>query len=205
MSAVIAETIRRSALADYADRFAALNESSNHAISIHELPFLAQIDLRVDPTDEAQMKRLASVLGFELPLTPNTVASIGDWRALWLGPDEWLIVGEADQARAIEQPLRQAVTDASASIVDVSANRTVLLIQGERARELLAHGIAIDLHPHAFAPGRCAQTFLANAQVIIERRYEGDAFDLFLRGSYSTYVADRLLDAAADQTLWSGH
>jgi len=191
---VIAEAIRRSPLADYAERFAALHEATNGAISIRELPFLTQINLRAEP-DQRMPQRLADVLGLALPLTPNTVASSANHRALWLGPDEWLIVGAADEARAIEHSMHDAVTGATASIVDVSANRTVMLIQGERAQELLAHGIAIDLHPRAFGPGRCAQTLLAKVQVIMERRSDDNAFHVYVRGSFTSYLADWLLDA----------
>ena len=191
---MIAEAIRRSPLADYAERFAALHEATNGAISIRELPFLTQINLRAQP-DQRIPQRLADVLGLALPLTPNTVASSANHRALWLGPDEWLIVGAADEARAIEHSMRDAVTGATASIVDVSANRTVMLIQGERAQELLAHGIAIDLHPRAFGPGRCAQTLLAKVQVIMERRSDDNAFHVYVRGSFTSSLADWLLDA----------
>jgi len=194
MLAVIAEAIRRSPLADYAERFAALHEATNGAISIRELPFLTQINLRAEP-DQRMPQRLADVLGLALPLTPNTVASSANHRALWLGPDEWLIVGAADEARAIEHSMHDAVTGATASIVDVSANRTVMLIQGERAQELLAHGIAIDLHPRAFGPGRCAQTLLAKVQVIMERRSDDNAFHVYVRGSFTSSLADWLLDA----------
>lgn len=193
---MIAEAIRRSRLGEYVERFAAIYEETHGALSIRELPFLTQINLRVDPTEQAEMTRLADALGFDLPLTPNTVASAGDRRALWLGPDEWVIVGGADRAETIEQPLRDALAGTSASIVDVSAGRTVLLIQGDQAQELLTRGVAIDLHPRVFVPGRCAQTLMAKAQVILERNRGDEAFRLYARTSYAGYLADWLLDAA---------
>ena len=200
MRAVIAEAIRRSPLADYAERFTALYKSSNGVISIQELPFLTQINLRVDPSETTMMPILADVLGFALPVAPNTTASTGDRRALWLCPDEWLVVGDQDQGKTIEQSLRDVLAGAAASIVDVSANRAVLQIQGGRARELLASGTPIDLHPRVFVLGRCAQTLVAKAQVLIERS-DKDAFHLYLRSSYASYSADWLLDAAADSNF----
>lgn len=193
---MIAEAVRRSPLADYAERFTTLYEATGGAVSIREQPFVTQINLRVDPRDELVMSRLTSQLGFGPPLTPNTVASAGDRRALWLGPDEWLIVGPVDQSAAIQQALRDGLDDASASIVDVSANRAVIVVEGDRARALLSRGIAIDLDPRAFTPARCAQTWLAKSQVIIERRSRDDAFQIYVRCSYARYLADWLLDAA---------
>ena len=196
MIVVIAEATRRSPFAEYADRFAALYEKTNGAISIRELPFLTQINLRADPADGEVMGQLVEALGLDLPRTPNSVATTRDRRAFWLGPNEWLIVAAADQAKVIEDTWRGAMVGSTASIVDVSANRTVLLIQGERAQELLAHGIAIDLHRRGFAPGRCAQTLLAQAQVLVERRKDDPAFHIYVRCSYAPYLAGWLLDAA---------
>ncbi|HKV31147.1 MAG TPA: sarcosine oxidase subunit gamma family protein, partial [Candidatus Dormibacteraeota bacterium] len=167
---MIAEAIRRSPLADYADRFAALSATTVGELSIRELAFVSQINLRADPKDANVMQRLDEALGLALPVFPNTVAAKGGRRALWLGPDEWMVVGPDGQREALEQALRKGLNGAFGSIVDVSANRTLLEIRGQKARALLAHGVAIDLDPRSFGPGRCAQTLLAKAQVIAERR-----------------------------------
>jgi sarcosine oxidase, subunit gamma len=194
---VIAEAVRRSPLADYRDRFVALSAATGGDILIREVRYLVQINLRADPNDGDLMQRLASTLGLLLPVVPNTVTSQGDRRALWLGPDEWLLVGPDGERDTLEQALRSGLYGTFGSIVDVSANRTVLDIGGPKARELLAHALPIDLDARWFGPGRCAQTLLAKAQVTIERR-DQSAFHLFVRASFAGYVADWLLDAAAE-------
>ncbi len=190
---MIAEAVRRSAVAGYAERFAALSAATGGELSIRELPFVSQLNLRADPKDADVMKRLAEALGFALPVIPNTAAAKGDYRALWLGPDEWLVVGPDGEQTALEQGLRNALNDAFGSVTDISANRTLLEIGGAKARELLKHGVSIDLDAHSFGPGRCAQTLLAKAQVIIERRDESAV--LYVRTSFAIYVATWLLDA----------
>ena len=194
---MIAEAVRRSALADYADRFAALSAASGAELSIREVSFIPQLNLRVDPNDAALMQRLATALGFALPVVPNTTASHDDRRALWLGPDEWLVIGADGQQEAIERALHNTLSGAFGSIVDVSANRTLLDIRGSKARELLAHGIRIDLDERSFGPGRCSQTLLAKAQVIIERRSDDPAFHLYILSTFASYAADWLLDNVA--------
>lgn len=196
---MIAEAIRRSPLNDYGDRFSALSAASDGQLTVRELPFVTQVNLRADPNDADLMQRLAASLGFALPVAPNTVTSRDNHRALWLGPDEWLIVAPDVQDGALRQALRNGVNSAFGSIVDVSANRTVLEIGGARATELLAHGIPIDLETRSFGPDRCAQTLLGKAQVIIERRGDEAAFHLYVRSSSACYAAGFLLDAAADQ------
>ena len=194
---MISEAIRRSPLADYADRFAALSKATDGALTIRELPFVSQVNLRADPKDADLMQRLATAIGLALPIAPNTVTSGKDRRALWLAPDEWLVVGPDGQQGAIEQELRNGLNGAFGSVTDVSANRTLLQIRGAKARARLAHGIAIDLDPRSFGPGRCAQTLLAKAQVIIECCDESGLM-LYVRASFATYAADWLLDAVAE-------
>ena len=194
---MIAEAVPRSALADYGDRFAALSAASRGDLSVRELPFLSQINLRADPNNADLMGRLTVALGFSLPVLPNTTASGDRHRALWLGPDEWLVVSPDGRKEAVERALRNGLNGAFGSIVDVSANRTMLEIRGAGATALLAHGVSIDLDTRSFAPNRCAQTMLAKAQVIIDRRSEA-AFHVHVRTSFADYVAAWLLDASMD-------
>ena len=161
-------------------------------------PFLAQVDLRLDPDDGAATAAAAGVLGLALPLTPNTVASAGDVAALWLGPDEWLIVAPAGGETALEAGLRDALGPAHHSVVDVSANRVVLELSGPRTREILEAGCSIDLHPRAFGPGRCAGTLLARANVILWQLADGaePSYRLFVRPSFAAYLVAWIADAA---------
>ena len=135
---MIAEAVRRSPLSDYTDRFAALSAATHGALSIRELPFVSQVNLRADPKDADLMQRLATAIGFALPIAPNTVTSGEERRALWLAPDEWLVVGPDGQQGAIEQELRNGLNGAFGSVTDVSANRTLLQIRGAKARARLA-------------------------------------------------------------------
>ena len=195
---MIAEAVRRSPLADYRERFTALSTARRGGLSIRGLPYLTQVNFRADPKDIGTMQRIGSSLEFALPIVPNTVTSRGDRRALWLGPDEWLMVGPEDQQSTLTQALHEGLGGTFGSIVDVSANRTVLEIGGPTARDLLAHGVPIDIDSRAFGPGRCAQTLLAKAQVIIEGVSDDPTFHVYVRSSYASYVADWLLDAATE-------
>ena len=164
---------------------------------LRELPFLAQLDLRLDPGDASVTSAVESVVG-PLPLGPNTVNGGPDGAVLWLGPDEWLIVGPPDGAAALEAQLRAALGQArwSASIVDVSANRTALELRGPGARRILESGCSIDLDPRAFGPGRCAQTLLARANVILWQTDDEPVYRIMVRPSFAAYLAAWLSDAS---------
>lgn len=185
---------------------ARLRPVSSPDLRIAELPFLTQVDLRVEP-GSGTAADIARALGVPLPAEPGTSASIGGevppsgaamsgTRVLWLGPDEWLVVAPPGDT-GLEARLRAAAGTGHAAVTDVSAQRTVLLVTGPRTRDLLSHGCALDLHPRAFGPGRCAQTTLARAQVVLARG-EGDEFHIFVRSSFAGYLAAWLLDAAGE-------
>lgn len=192
---MIAENVKRGMLADFAGRFA--QASQEGALSIREIPFLTQTNVRADAADIGLMERLRSTLGVPLPVEPNTSAGQGARWALWLGPDEWLVVSPQAELGAIEGVLQSALGDAVGSVVDLSANRTIIELRGPQTLDLLACGCALDLHPRHFQDRRCAQTLLARAQVILQRVDSAPTFYIYVRASFSWYLADWLLDALA--------
>ncbi len=122
------------------------------------------------------------------PVEPNTTAEVGGKTVLWLGPDEWLVLG------ASEEDHPQA-----AAGVDVSANRVILELTGGHAADVIAQGCSLDLHPSVFAPGSCAQTLVARAQVILVRPDES-RFLVLVRPSFAPYLRAWLDDAIEGAT-----
>jgi sarcosine oxidase subunit gamma len=160
-------------LAFAAARLAEANRTTGGAITLAEVPYLAQVNLRLDPKGPAA-DAVAVELGVPLPTEAGTSARSGGLTLAWLGPDEWLVLGPPDTEGELQGRLRSAVGSAHASVVDVSAQRTTLLVAGPQARDLLALGCTLDLHPRSFGEGGCAQTMLARAQVVLLRRDPAD-------------------------------
>ena len=133
---------------------------------LRELELGSQVSVRGKPQ-----------LGF--PLEPNMAA--GD--VLWLGPDEWLVLGGREED----------YLDAAAA-VDVSAGRVCFELVGEDVEDVLARGCSLDLDQSIFAPGRCAQTLLARAQVILHRTGL-ETFRILVRPSFAPYLRAWLEDA----------
>jgi hypothetical protein len=52
---------------------------------------------------------------------------------------------------------------------------------------------SLDFHPRAFGSGRCAQTLIHKAGVLVEQRGD-DRYLLLVRPSFAAYVAEWLLD-----------
>jgi sarcosine oxidase subunit gamma len=182
----------RPAFAGLSDELAATDAD----LTIELLPFVATLDVRLDP--ERVDLAVADVVGGALPTTPNTSAPIRDGRAVWLGPDEWLLTGPSTPD---EESIRAVVAPLDGAAVDVSAQRTGLRLRGAGARELLRLGCALDLRPASFPTGSCAQTLLGQAGVLLvaDRSDDGaPVMDVVVRTSFAGYVADWLLDAAEE-------
>ena len=127
------------------------------------------------------------------------VARTEDLQILWLGPDEWLLVGPEGSADRIQAALVEAIDAEHGSVVDVSDHRTIVEVRGPVSRELLAKGCGLDLHRRSFTAGQCAQTLLARAGVVLVcRDAEQPSFWIFVRASFARYLADWLADAAAE-------
>jgi sarcosine oxidase subunit gamma len=186
---------RRSALHRLAAELAAADQAPER-VRLAEHPFLAQLTLRVAPGSGAATAA-EDVLGCALP-GAGVAATAGALEALWLGPDEWLLVGLDGSGDALADRLCGATAGAHATVVDVSAQRTVVELAGTAAREVLLKGCSLDLHPRAFATGRCAQTALARTTVILHQRSDEPAFRIFVRASFAVYLAEWLLDASAE-------
>jgi methylglutamate dehydrogenase subunit D len=100
--------------------------------------------------------RVRLAFGVALPQTPRH-ANLGVIAFAWAGPSHWLAMADGMDARTFEMQLRSSFAGA-ASVIDQSDALTIVRIGGPRARDALAKGILIDLHPSAFGPGDAAVT-----------------------------------------------
>ena len=189
-----AEPLARTApLAAWGDDFSALPDG----VQITPLPFVAMTDVRLDPADPT-VAAVGEYLGVALPTAPSTYVESGAATAIWLGPDEWLITSPFRSPEELETGLREAI-GAGGTVVDVSAQRTTVALRGEHARDLLAGGCALDLHPRVFGRGAAAQTLLGQAGVLLMALDDtGTHYRLVVRSSFAGYLTAWLLDAATE-------
>ena len=173
--------------------------NNNDAVTITAEPFVAMVGVRL-PTDVFGTEVSgAELLGTRLPTTPNTWVASAAERVIWLGPDEWLLTSTAHVPEELTGRAREAVRPLGGVVTDVSAQRIGIRLTGRRARDVLAKGCSIDLHPVVFGHGRAAQTSVGLAGVILLAMSEaGEEFLLLVRSSFAGYLADWLLDAAQE-------
>jgi sarcosine oxidase subunit gamma len=187
---------RTAPLAAWGDDFGNLPDG----VQITPRPFVAMADLRVDPEGPAAAA-VGEHLGVSLPTTPSTYVESETATAIWLGPDEWLITSPYPTPEELETGLRDAVgaDGVGCSVVDVSAQRTILRLRGEHVRDLLGGGCSLDLHPRVFRRGAAAQTLLGVAGVLLMALDDtGTDYQIVVRSSFAGYLTSWLLDAATE-------
>jgi sarcosine oxidase subunit gamma len=155
------------------------------------LPDAARLVARGGP--EAA-RRIGAAFGVALPAGPCRAAEAGARAALWLGPDEWLLLAPAGESAAIERALADALAGEPASVVDVGHRQVALELAGADAAELLAAGCPLDLDEAAFPPGACTRTLFDKAEIALWRRAP-DAFRIEVACSFAPYL-EAMLDLA---------
>jgi sarcosine oxidase subunit gamma len=136
---------------------------------------------------------LSAALGLSLPAAPKTSGRAGARSALWLGPDEWLVIDE-DGA-----DLMAAFSGAGAlhSATDVSHRNVGIIVSGPGAEATLSAGCPQDLSLASFPVGAASRTILGKAEMVLFRTEE-DTFRVECWRSFSDYVFGLLNEAAED-------
>jgi sarcosine oxidase subunit gamma len=186
---------RAGALTRFTSALAAQPAAPSNGLILAELPVPGQINLRGRPSDTAFLAAAGSVLDCRLPVSPNTVQTAGDLTVLWLGPDEWLVLSPPGAEAAIVARLRETLGAIHAAVTDVSGNHARLRLAGDHARDVLAKGCSLDLHPRRFQPGQCAQTLIVRCGIILHQIDDRPSYDLLPRRSFAEYLWMWLSDA----------
>jgi sarcosine oxidase subunit gamma len=126
---------------------------------------------------------LDKLLGAPLP-GPITAAG-EEPRLLWLAPGEWAIVS-LSQDTTLTERLTDACRGQLAHVADLMEGWAGFEISGGGARDLLAAGCSLDLHPRVFPDNGCARSLLAGIPAVIDRR--GDAFHLHVDRSHARHL-----------------
>ena len=189
----------RSALAKFA--LAALEATplrGDPGVYMREGAAQAQMNLRGSPSDPRFSRAVERVLGCNLPTEANTVAQGETVRAMWLGPDEWLLLAPPSAREGLAKAFMRMSVRYSLSLTDVSDARTSIVVTGPASREVLMKGCSLDLHPRTFGIGCCAQSSIALCQVIFTQTDDVPSYELYVGRSFAVYLWKWLWDAAEE-------
>jgi len=160
--------------------------------AVRPLPPAARWILR---GDERVRVAAGSALKLALPEAACRAVSAGESAALWLGPDEWLLIAAERMAQETAAGLAAALAQLPHSLVDVGHRQIALEVSGRDAPTLLAAGCPLDLEASAFPVGMCTRTMLAKAEIVLWRTAP-EVFRIEVWRSFAAYVASFLAEAA---------
>jgi sarcosine oxidase, subunit gamma len=133
-------------------------------------------------------------LTLQLPASPCRAALDGERAALWLGPDEWLLIAADGSAASLAAALDEALQALPHSLVDISHRQIALAVKGPAAATLLAAGCPLDLDERAFPVSMCTRTVLARAEIVLWRTGT-QVFRIEVWRSFAGYVSAFLAEA----------
>jgi sarcosine oxidase, subunit gamma len=163
-----------------------------HGVTVGDAGTFARINVRGGAAACAAVGR---GFGVALPTKPLSVNTDGTKSALWLGPDEWLLLAPDGAGETIARAIQSALAGEPASVVDVSHRAVALRVAGPGANEILASGCPLDLA--AIGVGHCARTIFGKAEIILWRS-EPETFHVEVGRSFAPYVIGLMTQAARE-------
>ena len=167
--------------------------SANLSIEQRDTLTIASVAAR-----KGQVHALAAAVkthyGVELSSSPKRVDN-NDVAFVWAGPGLWFAMAERTAERDLETELKTKL-GGLASIADQSDGRAILRISGTAAREALAKGLPIDLHPRAFKAGDVAITHASHIGVTIWQIDDAPTYEIALFRSFADSFWHWLKEAA---------
>lgn len=140
--------------------------------------------------------RMAAVVGelwgLELPAAGRTSTNAAA-TLVWSGPGQWLAIPKAYDFAALV-----AACEGVAAASEQGDGRALVEIAGRSARDVLAKGIAIDLHPSVFTPGCTAVTALSHLSVQLWQTDDAPTYVLSAPRTVAGHVWEWLVDSAAE-------
>ena len=163
------------------------------SVRLETAPSAERISLRVRAGD---ISALSGALGVDLPTKPKTSATANGRTALWLGPDEWLVIGDVGSG------LMQVAANSGVlhSATDVSHRNIAILVSGSGPAAAINAGCPQDLSLNAFPVGACSRTIFGKIEIVLLRTAE-DAFRVEVWRSFSEYAFGLLAEGARDAGL----
>lgn len=142
-----------------------------------------------------QAQALAERLG--IGAGPGRASITDEFTALPLAPGQWMVIGETGRDGAFTADIAGRAGDLGHAS-EQSHGRAVIRLAGARARDILAKGCRLDLHPRVRGPGMCAQTPIAQIGVLLHQVDATPAYDMIIFAGLARHFWEWLTEAAAE-------
>ena len=181
-----------------------LNKNNYNGVTIEELSLSGKINIRGKSSDKEFMKNIGSALNLVLPIEPNVRIFNNNISIMWLGPNEWLVITPENEKDGIISLLNSNLNPQKTAITDVSFNRTILRLEGEKVFTLLSKFLVANLEKILKTNFSVAQSIFIKIPVLFVRNNtdeEPTSLDLHLNRSHTKYVYELLVDGSKNLNI----
>ena len=169
-------------------------------ISVKEISPIMKLNLR------GKKREFFTVVGKHLdmilPTEANTSSSSSKLTAIWLSPDEWMVVSNEfieknNNSYDLEESLYNSISKTNlGAVIDVTDQFVMLELKGSKIYELFSSGSPYNFNDFREKKGSTTQTLLNNIDVIIQNKSE-NLVNLFVRRSFSEHLFSWINDSAS--------
>lgn len=142
--------------------------------------------------------RIGADTGLDLSAPINRATTGTGISALRLGPDEWLLLAEAEADPWLGARIGTVAHGGEVAVIDVTHRTAGFVATGPKIVDVLASGCPLPLDLAAFPIGRATRTVFAKTEVVLWRR-AADAFHIEVARSFVPYLAGVLGNAVRNE------
>ena len=173
-----------------------ISADPRRGLTLTDLGVVGQVTLKADLAGAAVAEAVATAVGTAVP-APLTAVFDGARGAVWMAPDELLLLAPLAEAPVMAETLERQLEARHALVADMSHARSLIRLTGSAAPEVLAKGAPVDLREAAFPVGRARRTHLAEIAVGLWHRAP-EVWEIACFRSYSRHLWAWLLASGSE-------
>ena len=176
------------------------NEINQESVSVKEIFPVMKINLRGKKREF--LANVGKNLNMILPTEANTSTTSDKLTAIWLSPDEWMIVSneivsnDTNKYELYEMLFNSISKTNLGAVIDVTDQFVQLELKGENIYEIFSAGSPFNFNEFKEKKGSTTQTVLNHVDVILHHKEE-NVVNLFVRRSFAEHLCSWIEDSAS--------
>ena len=176
------------------------DELNHNGLSIREISPIMKLNLRGKKREF--FTTVGKNLNMILPTEANTSTTSDKLTAIWLSPDEWMIVSnelvnkDTDKYELNEILFNSISKTNLGAVIDVTDQFVQLELKGKNIYEIFSAGCPFNFNEFKEKKGSTTQTVLNHIDVILHHKEE-NVVNLFVRRSFAEHLWSWIEDSAS--------
>ena len=176
------------------------NEINQENVSIKEISPVIKINLRGKKREF--LTNIGKNLNMILPTEANTSTTSDKLTAIWLSPDEWMIVSNELVSKdtnkyELQEMLFNSISKTTlGATVDVTDQFVQFDLKGENVYEIFSAGSPFNFNEFKEKKGSTTQTVLNHVDVILQHK-DQNIVNLFVRRSFAEHLCSWIEDCSS--------